>query len=44
MSGSSSFVGSLRFRGSPHAHDTMAWLDALVDGPGLARTDPCGHS
>ncbi|GAA3507387.1 alpha/beta fold hydrolase [Streptomyces showdoensis] len=39
-------AGRTERRGLPlkGADDLMAWLDALLDGLGLARTDLCGHS
>jgi pimeloyl-ACP methyl ester carboxylesterase len=39
-------AGRTERRGAPlkSADDLMAWLDALLDGLGLARTHLCGHS
>ncbi|MEV8550691.1 alpha/beta fold hydrolase [Streptomyces glaucescens] len=39
-------AGRTERRGTPlrSADDLMAWLDALLDGLGLARTHLCGHS
>ncbi|MGW1327786.1 alpha/beta fold hydrolase [Streptomyces antibioticus] len=39
-------AGRTERRGTPlrNANDLMAWLDALLDGLGLARTHLCGHS
>lgn len=39
-------AGRTERRGTPlrSADDLMAWLDALLDGLGLARTQLCGHS
>ncbi|WP_340384018.1 alpha/beta hydrolase [Streptomyces sp. SS7] len=39
-------AGRTERRGTPlkNANDLTAWLDALLDGLGLARTHLCGHS
>ncbi|MCX5173587.1 alpha/beta hydrolase [Streptomyces antibioticus] len=39
-------AGRTERRGTPlkNANDLMAWLDALLDGLGIARTHLCGHS
>lgn len=39
-------AGRTERRGTPlkRADDLMSWLDALLDGLGLARTHLCGHS
>ncbi|MEU6532243.1 alpha/beta hydrolase [Streptomyces sp. NPDC046928] len=39
-------AGRTERRGTPlkNADDMMVWLDALLDGLGLAHTDLCGHS
>ncbi|MFE8014023.1 alpha/beta fold hydrolase [Streptomyces antibioticus] len=39
-------AGRMERRGAPlrNANDLMAWLDALLDGLGIARTHLCGHS